>query len=177
MRIMKNLSKRWALFSIFWAMVLSLQAEPPGKGHGHGQGKGGGDFQGVIHALFAAHEKIDRVVEITDSGYKAKTTSQDKAIAALLKKHVAEMVARLDGGMNVRHWDPAFAEFREHYDDTTVVIDNIAGGVSVTVAGKTAAAIKVVRNHAAIVSGFVEKGSREMHQTHSAVIAGPSAKK
>jgi hypothetical protein len=154
-------------------MILPLQAEPRGKGHG----KGGGEFQGVIHALFAAHEKIDRVVEITDSGYRAKTTSRDKEVAALLQKHVAEMAARLDGGMSVRHWDPAFAEFREHYDDTTVVIDNIAGGVSVTVSGKTPAAIKVVRNHAAIVSGFVEKGSKEMHQTHPAVIVAPSAKK
>jgi hypothetical protein len=174
---MKKLSTRWALFGIFWGMALSLLAEPPGKGQGHGKGKGGGDFQGVIHALFAAHETIDRVVEITDSGYRAKTTSQDKAVAALLQKHVAEMAARLDGGMSVRHWDPAFAEFREHYDDTTVVIDNIEGGVSVTVSGKTPAAIKVVRNHAAIVSGFVEKGSKEMHQTHPAVIVGPSAKK
>jgi hypothetical protein len=157
------------------AMILPLGAEPRGKGHGHG--KGGGEFQGVIHALFDAHEKIDRVVEITDSGYRAKTTSQDKKVAALLQKHVAEMAARLDGGMSVRHWDPAFAEFREHYDDTTVVIDNIAGGVSVTVSGKTAAAVKVVRNHAAIVSGFVKKGSKVMHQTHPAVIVGPSAKK
>ena len=174
---MKNLSARWALFSIFWAMALSLQAEPPGKGQGHGKGKGGGEFQGAIHALFAAHETIDRVVEITDSGYRAKTTSQDKAVAELLHKHVAEMAARLDGGMSVRHWDPAFAEFREHYDDTTVVIDNIAGGVLVTVSGKTPAAIKVVRNHAAIVSGFVENGSKEMHQTHPAVIVDPSATK
>ena len=172
---MRTSLNRWGLFCLFLATILPLQAEPRGKGQGHG--KGGGDFQGVIHSLFAAHEKIDRVVEITDSGYRAKTTSQDEAVAALLQKHVAEMAARLDGGMSVRHWDPAFAEFREHYDDTTVVIDNIAGGVSVTVTGKTPAAIKVVRNHAAIVSGFVEKGSKEMHQTHPAVIVAPSEKK
>lgn len=93
------------------------------------------------------------------------------------KKRVAEMAARLDGCMNARHWDPAFARFREHDDDTSEMIDNIAGGVSVTVSGKTPAAIKVLQNHAAIVSGFVEKGGKEMHQTHSAVIVGSSAKK
>jgi hypothetical protein len=172
---MKKYLSSLTLVCVSLAMIFPLQAEPRGKGHGHG--KGGGEFQGVIHALFAAHEKIDRVVEITDSGYRAKTTSQAKEVAALLQKHVAEMAARLDGGLSVRHWDPAFAEFREHYDDTTVVIDNIAGGVSVTVTGKTPAAVKVVRNHAAIVSGFVEKGSKEMHQTHPAVIVGPSDKK
>lgn len=172
---MKRYLSSFALAFLSLAMIFPLHAEPRGKGHGHGQG--GADFRGVIHSLFDAHEKIDRVVEITDSGYRAKTTSQDKAVAALLQKHVAEMAARLDGGMSVRHWDPAFAEFREHYDDTTVMIDNIAGGVSVTVSGKTPAAVKVVRNHAAIVSGFVEKGSKEMHRTHPAVIVGPSAKK
>ncbi len=87
------------------------------------------------------------------------------------------MAARLDGGMSVRHWDPAFAEFREHYEDTSVEIENIEGGVSVSVAGKTQDAIKVVRNHAAIISGFVEKGSKEMHQTHPAVIVNPTAPK
>lgn len=172
---MKKYLSSLPLVCLSLAMISPLQAEPRGKGQGHG--KGGGDFQGVIHALFADHEKIARVVEITDSGYRAKTTSQDKEVAALLQKHVAEMAARLDGGMSVRHWDPAFAEFREHYDDTAVVIENVEGGVSVTVSGKTPAAIKVVRNHAAIVSGFVEKGSKEMHQTHPAVIVDPSAKK
>jgi hypothetical protein len=172
---MKKHRIRWVLLIHFLAAIFPLQAEPQGRGHGKGRGEG--DFRGVIHSLFAAHEKIDRVVELTDSGYRAKTTSEDKAVAAHLQKHVAEMAARLDGGMSVRHWDPAFAEFREHYEDTSVEIENIEGGVSVSVTGKTPDAIKVVRNHAAIISGFVKKGSKEMHQTHPAVIITPSAPK
>lgn len=173
--MMKKLLKRWAIFSLILAAILPLEAGPQGKGHG--RGKGSDDFRGVIHSLFAAHDKIDRAVELTDSGYRATTTSRDREVAALLQKHVAEMSERLDGGMSVRHWDPAFAELREHYDDTTVKIENIDGGVSVSVSGKTPAAIKVVRNHAAIVSGFVEKGSEEMHQTHPAVTVTPPVEK
>ena len=172
---MKKHRIHWVLSILSLAALFPLQAEPQGRGHGKGRGEG--DFRGVFHSLFAAHEKIDRVVELTDSGYRAKTTSEDKAVAARLQKHVAEMAARLDGGMSVRHWDPAFAEFREHYEDTSVEIENIEGGVSVSVTGKTPDAIKVVRNHAAIISGFVEKGSKEMHQTHPAVIVNPTAPK
>lgn len=149
---------------------------PPGKGRGGGHGAGHGrvadDFRGVIHSLFAAHDKFERSVKLTKEGYQARTVSDDPELAKRLQKHVAQMAERLDGGMSVRHWDPAFAEMREHYDDMEVSLKNIAGGVEVTVVGKTPEAIKVARNHAVIVSGFVEKGESQRHATHATALGG-----
>lgn len=157
---------------VLLSVVSLASAQPPGfgkgKGHGPGHGPGGGgEFRGVIHELFAAHADINRKVEMTEKGYRAVTTSQKPEVAKKLQTHVAQMEARLDGGMSVRHWDPAFAELREHYDDLEVTVNQVKGGVSVEVIGKTPEAVKVARNHAKIVSGFVKKGSSEMHKEHS----------
>jgi hypothetical protein len=155
----------------------SVFAAPPGKGpgaggkgHGAGHGQMSDDFRGVIHSLFADHEKVKRSVELTDDGYRATTTSDDAKVAATLKKHVAQMESRLEGGLGVRHWDPAFVELREHYDDMAIKVENVEKGVAVSVVGKTPAAIKVAQNHAAIISGFVKKGGEQMHATHAAVV-------
>ena len=133
------------------------------------------DFRGVIHSLFAEHDKVKREVEMTDTGYRASTTSEDAEVAEMIQTHVAQMESRLEGGMGVRHWDPAFAELRAHYDDMEIAIEKIDGGIAVLVTGKTDDAIKVAKNHARIITGFVEKGGEQMHATHEAVLADSAA--
>lgn len=167
-----------SLLLVLASLALSLaplRAAPgEGKGAGKGRGKGAGNgqaFQGIVHRLFCVHERIDRSVGLTRSGYCAVTTSQDPEVAGWLRTHVSQMEARLKGGMGVRRWDPAFAEFAEHYDDLVVEIEETAGGVAVTVSGKTPEAVKVARNHASIVSGFVKKGPARAQATHPAVVS------
>lgn len=126
----------------------------------------------MIHALFADHEKIERKVELTDKGYRATTTSKDPELARKIRTHVAQMETRLDAGYGVRRWDPAFDELRDHYKDMAVTIVEVEGGLSVTVAGKTPEAVKVARNHAQIVSGFVKKGAEQAHETHPIALDG-----
>ena len=161
--------------SSFALSLAPLQAAPgEGKGSGKGRGKGAGHgqaFQGIVHRLFSAHERIDRSVELTPSGNRAVTTSRDPEVAGWLRTHVSQMEARLKGGMGVRRWDPAFAEFADHYDDLVVKIEEVAGGVAVSVSGKTPEAVKVARNHASIVSGFVKKGPARAQATHPAVVS------
>ncbi|MCB1232922.1 MAG: hypothetical protein KDN19_21945 [Verrucomicrobiae bacterium] len=148
----------------------SVFAQPPGKGGGAGPGGMPDDFRDVIHALFADHGKVDRSVELTKDGYRSRATSADAGIAKLLQKHVAQMGDRLDEGYGVRHWDPAFAELRAYYDDLEVKVENVEGGIAVEVFGKTPEAVKVAQNHAKIVGGFVEKGEKQMHAEHPAVL-------
>lgn len=142
-----------------------------GKGHkggGHEKGRGGmpDEFRDVIHGLFAAHEGIERKVEMTETGYRATTTSADPALAEKLQEHVAQMKGRLDTGKGVRRWDPAFEEFRRHYEEIETRIEPVDGGVVVEVRGTTPDAIAVAQNHARIVTGFVEKGEARHHATH-----------
>jgi len=157
--------------------TLPLAAQGPGrgqKGRGHGGGGPGGPggFQEAIHALFDNHTKIKRTVEMTETGYKSRTVSDDPEIAKTLQKHVREMRERLGAGLMIRRWDPAFAELVEHYEDIEHNFKEVDGGVELVASGKTPDAIKVTQNHARIVSGFVDKGPAQMHEPHARALGG-----
>ena len=134
------------------------EGSPGSAGSGRGMPA---DFRDVIHTLFAEHAMVKRKVKVTQDGYEAETTSADAEMVTLLQTHVAQMKSRLESGMGVRHWDPAFAEIRAHYEDMDIEIEDIEKGVRVKVEGKTPEAVKVAQNHANILSGFVERGPVE----------------
>ena len=120
----------------------------------------------LIHELAKNHKKLIRKVEATEKGYVATTTSKDKELAQKLKKHFRYMKKRLDSGAMVRRWDPAYAEMTEYYDQLEVAAVELPEGLKVTITGKTPEAIKVARNHAAIVTSFVKKGADEVSKKH-----------
>lgn len=151
-------------------MALPLAAQGPGRGPG-----GMGAFQEAIHTLFANHTKVKRTVEMTDTGYKSRTVSDDPEIAKTLQKHVKEMRERLGAGMMIRRWDPAFAELVEHYEEIDHEFKEVEGGVEMIAKGKTPEGIKIAQNHARIVSGFVEKGPGQMHKSHPTALGNDKA--
>ena len=157
-----------ALLGFVWTSPAPAQGPGRGKGGGGGPGGGPGEggFQEAIHRLFASHEKIKRTVELTDTGYKSRTVSDDPEVAKTLQKHVREMRKRLGSGMMIRRWDPAFAELVEHYSEIDHEFKEVSGGVEMIASGKNPEAVKVAQNHARIVSGFVDKGPEQMHATH-----------
>ena len=178
---MKRYRSPLSLINCFVGISLSLAVfscaqGPRGKGGGQGGGPGGGGFQEAIHKLFDNHEKIKRTVEMTDSGYKSRTVSDDPEIAKTLQKHVKEMRERLGAGMMIRRWDPAFAELVEHYKDIDHEFKEVEGGVEMVAKGKTPDAIKVVQNHAKIVSRFAKLGPDEMHESHARALGDPDNK-
>lgn len=126
----------------------------------------------MIHGLFDSHAKIERKVVETKDGYRSITTSEDPKVAEMLQKHVRQMEERMMDGRMVRGWDPAYVEFVGHYGDVTIDVENLKNGVSVVAVGRTEDAIKVLRNHAQIVSKFVEKGWAEHDIAHPAVASG-----
>jgi hypothetical protein len=128
------------------------------------------EAQEQIHALFEGHKKIRREVVQTKDGYTAVTESDDPKMAAALKKHVKQMAERLESGLRVRRWDPAFAEYVAYYDEMSHQFEATAKGVKATVRGKTDVAIKVAQNHAAVVSAFAAHGWVEHDKTHEAVV-------
>ena len=125
-----------------------------------------------IHGLFDGHEKLHRKVEVTDTGYRSTTTSDDPAIVKMLQTHVREMKKRLKSGLMVRRWDPAYEEFANHYDDIDIEITDIENGISVVAKGTNEEARKVARNHAGIIGKFIEHGWSEHDNLHPAVLSG-----
>ena len=122
-----------------------------------------------IHALFDAHDKIHRDLKITADGYTALTESDDPKVAAALKKHVKQMQARLGEGLSVRRWDPAFAEYCDHYAEMDHQFTPTDKGVRMTVKGRTANAVKIAQNHAKVVSAFAAHGWSEHDKKHDTV--------
>ena len=136
------------------------------------QGGGRGmpaEAQEQIHALFDNHAKIHRDLKLTTTGYTATTESDDPKVAAALQKHVKQMLDRLKSGLSVRRWDPAFAEYCDHYDEMDHQFTATAKGVRMTVTGKNAAAIKIAQNHAKVVSAFAAHGWSEHDKKHDTV--------
>jgi hypothetical protein len=136
------------------------------------QGGGRGmpaEAQEQIHALFDNHAKISRDLKLTTTGYTATTESDDPKVAAALQKHVKQMQDRLKSGLSVRRWDPAFAEYCDHYDVLDHQFTATAKGVRMTVTGKNAVAIKIAQNHAKVVSAFAAHGWSEHDKKHDTV--------
>jgi len=123
-----------------------------------------------IHALLDNHTSITRSIRLTDDGYVSTTESSDSATARALREHVAQMEARLESGLMVRRWDPAFAEYVSHYSDIEHAMSPTPAGLTMTVRGKTPEAIAVARNHAEIISEFVASGWEGHNRSHSAVL-------
>ena len=87
------------------------------------------------------------------------------------------MKTHLNSGLGVRQWDPAFREFREHYGDLEMQIQNIKNGVAVSVTGSTPGAIAAARNHASVISKFVKNGSSEIVNVDRQDVSGPAVSK
>lgn len=122
-----------------------------------------------IHALFDNHAKIHRELKLTATGYTATTESDDPKVVAALQKHVKQMQERLGSGLSVRRWDPAFAEYCDHYAEMDHQFTPTGKGVRMTVTGRNAAAIKIAQNHAKVVSAFAAQGWSEHDKKHDTV--------
>jgi hypothetical protein len=120
----------------------------------------------LIQNLAQNHHLLEREVSLTESGYVARTTTTDAGLAKQLVSHVTYMKKRLGSGSMVRRWDPAFVELIQYHDQIEVTVEALPNGIAVVVQGKTPDAVLVAKNHARIVSGFVEKGSEAVQNQH-----------
>ena len=124
----------------------------------------------AIHKLFDGHKEIKRDYKLTERGYEAVTESDNPDIARAIKKHVSQMADRLKSGLMVRRWDPAFEEYVRYYDDIEHVFKLTQKGMKVIVNGKTADAVKVAKNHAKVLAGFVADGWKAHDRRHPAAL-------
>jgi hypothetical protein len=129
-----------------------------------------------IHRLFDQHSTLRRSVTLTETGYTALTESDDPQLAQTLRSHVAQMRERLESGLAVRRWDPAYEEMVRHYKDLELQVEPTPKGLRVVMTGRTPAAVNVAQNHAGIVSKFIEVGWAEHDVRHPAVASTDAAR-
>jgi len=158
-----------AIKSLFICTLLSTLAALPSCAQQAGGRGMPAEAREQIHALFDNHASIHREVKLTADGYTALTESDDPKVVAALKKHVGQMQLRLGEGLSVRRWDPAFAEYCDHYAELDHEFTPTDKGVRMTVKGRTATAVKIAQNHARVVSAFAAHGWSEHDKKHDAV--------
>lgn len=131
-----------------------------GKGHGPAHAARHQQDQHDFHTLLKHHAQIDRKVTETPDGIIATTRSDDPQIAALIRKHAVSMHERMEKGLGLRHWDPAFAEIFAQADKVEMHIELLPDGVRVIERSDDPNVAILIHAHGAVVSGFVEGGAK-----------------
>ncbi len=166
---MKALNPMKSIFRIS-ATLLALAFLGAQSGNARAQGMPP-ELRANIHRLFDGHDQLVRTVTLTRDGYTATTTSTNPVMAAALTAHVSQMSARLESGLMIRRWDPAFEQYVRHYADMKHEFTPLADGLKATVTGLTPTAVRVAQNHAQIIADFVAHGWSGHDRSHPAVAA------
>lgn len=127
-------------------------------------GRGGSDpehqaHQTDIQALFAGHKSLRRVTEQLPNGIRACTTSDDRNLALILRRHAADMKARFAKGRAIRSWDPLFAELFEQRDNIRVELMEREDGVCAELTSDDPALVPLILAHDATLHRFIQEGS------------------
>jgi intracellular sulfur oxidation DsrE/DsrF family protein len=151
-----------------------------GRGRGMGQGRGiahGNQQQGhddrhdadheVFEFLLQNHEKIKRRVKELPNGVETLTESTDSNVADKIKEHVEWMEYRIENTNPIRMRDPLFAELFQHTDKIKMWHEDTDNGVRVTETSDDPYVAKLIKAHAKVVSGFVERGFAEAMKNHA----------
>jgi hypothetical protein len=120
---------------------------------------------GVIHQLFAAHDRITRTVTNLPDGIRTVTESDDPQIAQLIKEHVGDMMARVgkgdDPGLPIE--SPALHAIFRDKDKIHTTVETTAKGVAVVQTSADSKTVAELQQHAAEVSDFVRVGMEAVH--------------
>jgi hypothetical protein len=147
------------------------QMGPGMMGMGPGMmGMNGGSATAAEHSdirdLFLNHESIKRTVTNLPDGIRTITESDDPQVAATIKKHVAEMGARVEQGR-----DPGLpiessalhSIFRDKNKIKTAY-EVTEKGVVVVQTSTDASAVRALQDHAAQVTDFAQRGMVAAHE-------------
>src|SRR5262249_28920483 len=107
-----------------------------------------------------------RTVREIPGGVEAVTESSDPATAKLIKQHAADMQHRLKNRHAIREWDPLFAALFAHADKVDLKIVETTNGVKVRETTADPETLKIMRAHAAAVTGFIHDGPAGMAKRH-----------
>ena len=153
-----------AASACFPSVALS-QGRQRGRG-GRGPDSGFAADRDTFHFLLEHHEQIRRKVTRLNDGVETLTTSENHAIVERLQEHVTAMYKRIEEGRPIRLRDPLFAEVFRHRKKIKMRIDVLDDGIRVTETSQDPYVVKLIQEHADVVSKFVELGFLEARKNH-----------
>lgn len=136
---------------------------PPGRGP---QDPALRSDQDVFHALLRRHKDIRREVTEIPGGVETLTESDDPEVAGWIREHVHAMKARVEQRRPLRRWDPLFRAIFQHAHLIDMQVEDTPAGVRVRETSANEHVTLLIRAHAKVVSGFVERGFDAAEQAH-----------
>ncbi|MEZ6068861.1 MAG: hypothetical protein R3C10_01045 [Pirellulales bacterium] len=152
-------------------------------GRGFGQGpprRGGGpDAQfpadrEVFQYLLSHHDDIRRSVTNRDDGVETLTESDDPQVTAKIQQHVAAMYRRVEEDRPIRRRDPLFNELFRHADAIEMEMEKTDKGIKVTETSADPQVVRLLQEHAKVVSSFVRNGHAEARKSHAVPPSAPT---
>lgn len=144
---------------------VEAQGPPPGKGPRRDQ-----DFmrdRDLFHDLLDNRAKITRKVTNTKKGVETVTESDDAKVVAMIQAHVKSMYKRIKEGNPIHMRDPLFAALFRNAGKITMKIENTKKGVKVVESSEDAYVVKLIQDHAKVVSLFLKNGHAEVRKNHA----------
>lgn len=120
---------------------------------------------GDIHALLANHDRVKRTVTNLPDGIRTITESDDPEIAALIKKHVAEMGQRVevgdDPGLPIE--SPALRAIFRNKDKIKTTYETTEKGAIVVQTSTDPETVAALQTHAGEVTELAKGGMAALH--------------
>ena len=142
-----------------------------GMGPGMGIGMMGGHDAATmsqlsaIHTLLANHDRITRTVTNLPNGIRTVTESDDAALAAVIKSHVADMGRRVragdDPGLPIE--SDAVHEIFRNKDKIKTAYETTDKGIVVVQTSDDPKTVALLQTHAAEVTNLVKGGMAALH--------------
>ena len=132
----------------------------------------------VIHTMLVSHDRITRTVTNLPNGIRTVTESDDRALAELIKKHVADMGKRVgagdDPGLPIES-DNLHAIFRDK-DKLHTTYETTAKGIVVVQTSNDPKTVAALQAHAGEVTDLVQGGMEALHtammKNHGGMMGG-----
>ena len=120
----------------------------------------------VFTEMLQKHEKIRREFREIDGGIESLTESDDPRVAGLIAEHVEAMKRRVETGARIRQWDPIYVAVFDAGTKIKLDIERTGKGVRVRETSTDPAVVKLIRQHAGVVSAFAALGTEESAKEH-----------
>ncbi len=144
----------------------------PGMGRGMGRGRMGDPQHAKDHQdffyLIEHRDDTRRTVKNISNGVETLTVSDVKDVATMIKTHVEAMYDRMEHANPIRMRDPIFREVFANAKKIKLKIEHTDHGVRVKETSDDAYAVKLVQEHAKVVSLWIKNGYAELPKNHAA---------
>ena len=119
-----------------------------------------------IHGLLFNHDRVKRTVTNLSDGIRTVTESDDPAVAATIKKHVADMGKRVEEGRDpgLPIESPALHSIFRDKDKIKTAYETTEKGIVVVQTSTDATAVKALQDHAAEVTDLAQRGMVAAHE-------------